>query len=304
MHAVKSALKSLRTSQPFNYVTTSFTFGAFNIAGITPEFIVRHLHRVGTVRRRLPNGQTLSLWSRGDDWISNQIYWRGWDGYEPETAPVFFKLATSAEVTVDVGAYVGYYTLIAAHANPRGRVIAFEPMPAIHQRLIRNVKLNGLENVECLACAAGDVEGEASFFHVGVGLPTSSSLSFEFMRGTGDLVSSSIQVITLDRFVAERGIPKIDLLKIDTESTECSVLRGMARTLERDRPDIFCEVLQGRADESGLEELLGPLGYRFFLLTPDGPTERDHIEGHPDWLNYLFSTTDRSTTAPSMGACQ
>src|SRR5215472_7343841 len=208
MDAVRSALKSLRTSQPFNYVTTSVTLGALNVAGIRPEFIVNHLHRAGTVRRRLPNGQTLSLWSRGDDWISNQIYWRGWDGYEPETAPVFFKLATSAEVTVDVGAYVGYYTLIAAHANPRGRVIAFEPMPAIHQRLIRNVKLNGLENVECLACAAGDVEGEASFFHVGVGLPTSSSLSFEFMRGTGDLVSSSIQVITLDRFVAERGIPK------------------------------------------------------------------------------------------------
>jgi len=300
MHAVKSALKSLRTSQPFNYVTTSVTFGALNAAGIRPEFIVKHLHRVGTVRRRLPNGRTLSLWSRGDDWVSNQIYWRGWDGYEQETAPVFFKLATRAAVTIDIGAYVGYYTLIAAHANPTGRVFAFEPLTTIRKRLIRNVELNQVKNVECVAVAAGDIDGEASFFHLDAELPTSSSLSFEFMRPAINLVSSSVRVVTLDRFVADRGIAKIDLLKIDTESTECSVLRGMARTLERDRPDVLCEVLHGRADEAGLEELLGPLGYRYYLLTPEGPTERKHIEGHPAWLNYLFSTADRSTVGPSL----
>jgi FkbM family methyltransferase len=304
MDAVRSALKSLRTSQPFNYVTTSFTLGALNVTGLKPEFIVKHLHRVGTVRRRLPNGRTLSLWSRGDDWVSNQIYWRGWDGYEPETAPLFFKLATRAAVTVDVGAYVGYYTLIAAHANPTGRVFAFEPLPTIHKRLIRNIELNQIKNVECVPVAAGETDREASFFHIDAELPTSSSLSFEFMRPTGDLVSSSVQVTTLDRFAADRGITRIDLLKIDTESTECSVLRGMAKTLERDRPDVFCEVLQGRADQAGLAELLGPLGYRYYLLTPEGPIERDHIEGHPEWLNYLFSTRDQSTVAGSKGVGQ
>jgi len=299
MDAVRSALKSLRTSQPFNYVTTSVTLGALNVAGIRPEFIVKHLHRAGTVRRRLPNGRTLSLWSRGDDWVSNQIYWRGWGGYEPETAPIFFRLATRAAVTVDIGAYVGYYTLIAAHANPTGRVFAFEPLTTIQKRLIRNVELNRVKNVECVAFAAGDIDGDASFFHVDTELPTSSSLSFEFMRPANHLVSSSVRVVRLDQFVADRGISRIDLLKIDTESTECSVLRGMVRTLERDRPDVLCEVLQGQADEAGLEGLLGPLGYRYYLLTPEGPTARDHIEGHPNWLNYLFSTADRSTVGPS-----
>ncbi len=79
-------------------------------------------------------------------------------------------------------------------------------------------------------------------------------------------------------------------MKIDTESTEPDVLRGAAKLLARDRPNIFCEVLKGRGAEGLLEEILEPLGYRFFLLTPEGAQERERIEGHPQWLNYLFTT--------------
>lgn len=290
MYAVKSALKSLRASQPFNYVSTSVALGALSLTGLRPAFIVKHLHRVGTVRRRLPNGRILSLWSGGDDWVSNQIYWRGWNGYEPETAPVFFKLATRAAVTIDVGAYVGYYTLMAAHANAAGHVHAFEPLPNIHERLCRNIQLNRIDNVACNGCAVGDTDNAAQFFYQDAGLPTSSSLSLEFMRSGGDFVSCTVPVVTLDRYVADRDISRVDLLKVDTETTECQVLRGMRATLERDRPDIFCEVLCGSGTEFALEEILGPLGYRYYHLTPEGPIRRDHVEGHPTWLNYLFST--------------
>jgi FkbM family methyltransferase len=292
MEAVKNALKILRASQPLNYVMTSVGLGALSAIGSRPAFIVKHLHRVGTVRRRLPNGRTLALWSRGDDWVSNQIFWKGWNGYEPETAPLFFELATRAAVTIDVGAYVGYYTLIAAQANPAGRVHAFEPLPSIHQRLRRNIKLNRAGNVECIACAVSDTSGEAEFYHVDANLPTSSSLSLEFMRASGEFVSSRVPVITLDRYVADRGISRVDLLKIDTESTEARVLRGMRTTLERDHPDIVCEVLPGTSNEMVLEELLGPLGYHYYFLTPEGPSECDHIVGQPVWFNYLFSTAD------------
>jgi FkbM family methyltransferase len=301
MYRVKIALKLLRSSQPFNYLTTSVARGALSPIGLRSAFVVKHLHRVGTVQRRLPNGRTLSLWSRGDDWVSNQVYWKGWDGYEPETAPVFFELATRAAVTIDVGAYVGYYTLIAAHANPAGRVHAFEPLPRIHERLLRNIELNRLDNVLCIACAVGDTDGEAQFYHVPAGLPSSSSLSLDFMRSSGEFVSSTVPVVTLDRYVADRDIPKVDLLKIDTETTECQVLRGMRTTLERDRPDILCEVLRGRGTEEALEETLGPLGYHYYHLTPQGPMQRDHIAGDPVWLNYLFSTGDPSVLSRLAG---
>src|SRR5262245_56074500 len=105
--AVKRSFKALRDTQPFNWVSTTAAKLAFGAAGGAPDVVVDHLHRVGTVRCRLPNGRTLRLWSRGDDWVSNRVYWRGMAGYEPESTAVFFRLATGAAVTLDVGGYVG-----------------------------------------------------------------------------------------------------------------------------------------------------------------------------------------------------
>ncbi len=65
-------------------VATSMTRAALSAVGANSELVVKHLHRVGTVRRILPNGRALVLGSHGDDWISNQVYWRGWAGYETE----------------------------------------------------------------------------------------------------------------------------------------------------------------------------------------------------------------------------
>jgi FkbM family methyltransferase len=287
---IKSALKKLRSSQPFNFVATSTLRGLSRATGLRTELFVKHVHKVGRVSCELPNGRRLKLWSRGDDWVSNQIYWRGLDGYEPETVPLFFRLASRAGVTMDVGAYVGFFSLLAAHANPNGKVYAFEPLPKIHERLQKNVALNRLSNVECLRAAVGRAEGEAEFFHVDEGLPTSSSLSFEFMRTTRELRSTRVPVIMLDRFIKDKGLGRVDLVKIDTESTEPEVLSGMIEAIRRDRPLIVCEVLKERGSERLLEEILDPLGYRYYHLTPDGPVQKDHVAGHAEWLNYLFTT--------------
>jgi FkbM family methyltransferase len=297
MAALKSALKRLRVSQPFNVIATSSVRFFLGNLGLRPELVIKHLHRVGVVRCDLPNGRQLLLWSRADDWISNQLYWRGWLGYEPETLPLFFRLATRAQVTVDVGSYVGLFTLVAAHANPKGRVYAFEPMKSIYKRLLRNVSLNRLSNVQCVPKAVGETDSIAEFFHVAAELPSSSSLSFEFMSSAKDLVSSAVEVVTLDRFARESGLGHVDLVKVDTESTEPEVLRGMLGILRSSHPFILCEVLPGRGAEEPLEEILRQLGYRFYHLTPQGPVLRDHVKGHPEWLNYLFTTLDAEQVA-------
>ena len=80
----RAVLKRIRSSQPINHLATSLVRGILGAARLRSELVVKHLHRVGHVKAALPNGQTLRLWSLGDDWISNQVYWRGWAGYEPE----------------------------------------------------------------------------------------------------------------------------------------------------------------------------------------------------------------------------
>ncbi|MFY9555301.1 MAG: FkbM family methyltransferase [Blastocatellia bacterium] len=285
----KKVLKRLRASQPFNSLATSTVRALLSATGLRSEMVIKHLHRMGMVRSELPNGRILRLRSEADDWVSNQIYWRGWSGYEPETAPVFFRLAARASVTIDVGAYVGFFTLLAAHANPRGLVYAFEPLSEVFDRLNRNVVLNELINVRSISCAVGSVEGSAAFYHVPTYLPCSSSLSYEFMRSAANVRSSTVPVIRLDRFVRDNELGRVDLVKIDTESTEPEVLEGMAETIRRDHPYIVCEVLKGRGSEQRIEDLIRSFGYHCYQLTPDGPVQRDHIEGHPSWLNYLFT---------------
>lgn len=289
MPILKTTLKRLRASQPLNYVATSAVHSLLSATGRQSEFVIKHLHRVGTVEFRLPNGRTARLWSRGDDWVSNQVFWRGWGGYEPETTPLFYRLATAARTTFDIGAHVGFFTVLAAHANPAGAVFAFEPLPTVFQRLQQNVALNHLTNVECLTAAVGDQEGTAEFFHLGRELPSSSGLSLEFMRTIGEVQSLKVSVLTLDRFVQERGLGRVDLVKIDTETTEPQVLRGMTEILQRDQPMLICEVLTGAGAEPLLEQILRPFGYRFYHLTPNGPILRDCIAAHDEWRNYLFT---------------
>jgi FkbM family methyltransferase len=239
------------------------------------------------VRTKLPNGRTLRLWSQGDDWISTQIFWNGWNAYETETLDLFFRLALTARIVFDIGAHVGLFALIAAHANPEGDVFAFEPNPSTYQRLQYHVWLNQLSNIRCLNSAMGDVNCTAELFHQ-PGMTSTASLSRDFMDWQKTWSSSSVPVVTGDKFIRDNEIHHVDLVKIDTESTEPQVLKGMMKTLERDRPNIICEVLPSITQQS-LQKILLPLGYHFYQLTDRGLIWRDTIMGELEFRNYLFS---------------
>ena len=134
---------------------------------------------MGVVRSRLPNGRELVLWSRADDWVSNLVFWRGWQGYEPETAPLFFRLASRARVT----------------REPRGGGPGLLRSRPMLERLRSNVERSHSRNVECIAAAVGDTEGAQEFFHSPAGLPCSSSLSRGFMAHLPDLTSTTVPVV-------------------------------------------------------------------------------------------------------------
>ncbi len=252
--------------------------------------VARFAPRAGIVETPLPASGVLRMCSRGDDEIASMLFWRGWDGHEPETVRPFYELARSSTVTMDIGAHVGYFALLASHVNPSGHVYAFEPLPRVFERLQRNVDLNAVSNVRCLPAAVGSPPGTAEFFHVKEGIPSSSSLSQTFMRSIvsdDQLTSSTVEVVEIDEFVDTNALSRVDLVKVDTETTEAAVFKGMLRTLERDRPAIFCEVLDDVVGEA-IETILKPLDYEFLLLTGAGQVRREHIRPDDRWPNFLF----------------
>ena len=96
-----------------------------------------------------------------------------------------------------------------------------------------------------------------------------------------------VSVTTLDEVVKTRGIDKLDVLKIDTETTEPAVLAGAAETLAKHRPAIFFEVLPGSGSGRKIEEQLRPLDYSFYLLYDTGMELQESIIEHPSCWNYL-----------------
>ena len=282
----------MRASQPFNNLATSTLRGLFAVTGHKPEFLIKHLPRTGVTSVTLPNGQILKLESASEDWIPTQLFWRGWQGYDPETTALFFRLAQSARAVLDVGAHAGFFSLLAALANPKADIFAFEPLARVFDRLEHNVRLNALSNVRCFRVAVGATDGIQEFYFPDQEQPISSSLRSDMLIASfppSAILHGPVSVVSLDQFISDHGISHVDLIKLDTERTEHDVLAGAHDTIARDKPEIICEVWSDAGNQHELEDALRPLGYRFYHLLPEGPIEHSEIFGSEQFLNYLFT---------------
>lgn len=123
---------------------------------------------------------------------------------------------------LDLGANIGYYTLLSARAvGPEGRVLALEPDPGNLDLLERNVELNGFEDrVEILAVAASDRKGTAR-------LAAGDAANLRRIDAAGTV---EVETVSLDDLLA--GRPRVDLLRMDVEGHEVQVLDGMDGTVE------------------------------------------------------------------------
>jgi FkbM family methyltransferase len=149
--------------------------------------------------------------------------------YEPEQTRLFAETIRPGDTVLDVGAHVGYYTVLSAVlVGPAGAVWSFEPNPVNAGFLRRHAEINGLRQVRVEQAAVADAGGTARF-------------DFGTGSGTGHLSSGgAIEVRTLrldDVCAANSIVPRA--VKIDVEGAEAAVLEGFAATIESARPVIF-----------------------------------------------------------------
>jgi FkbM family methyltransferase len=196
------------------------------------------------------------------------------------------------DVFVDVGANIGYYTLLAAGLVGReGRVLAFEPEPVAFESLRRSVAANDLEQVDCLEMALADHEGRDELF---LARDTAHSLVEATSRDSAFAGTVPVSVTTLDRCWAARGLDarRLRLVKVDVEGDEPRALRGMLQTLTVARPPLWVEVRGPRGSRrapntaEACQQVLAPLGYRSHRLTRSGPVPVaiESVQGREDVL--------------------
>jgi FkbM family methyltransferase len=219
------------------------------------------------------------------------------DDYEPAKTEVFVNSLHAGDVAIDVGAHIGYYTLLAARrVGENGRVFAFEPDPNNYSLLVENIKLNNYENVVPVKKAVSNKTGSTELF-----LASSSSTHSLFLAPASQAAKSIVvDSLSLDDFFSKYPsslTARIRLIKIDTEGAEMVVLLGMSQ-LMKDKPlTIITDVAAHQIINSGFEpaEFVSKLVEYGFELNCIGEKAYDTREivdmanrGVP-WLDLLCS---------------
>ena len=202
---------------------------------------------------------------RGAAWIPRSATHGCWLGtYERATQALFSRQIVPGDVVFDVGAHVGFYTLLASRlVGPQGRVIAFEPLPRNVDLLERHLAYNAASNVTLVKAAVGERSGEDRFDTTGE--PSMGALAEE-----GELV----QLVSIDDMVERGEVPPPRLIKIDVEGAESRVLQGAAATLAKHRP-VLLLAAHGWRQWSECSRRLAEHGYSVRLLR-DGAVDGNY----------------------------
>ena len=220
MHAFENKLVKLTAGKP----TDSF------MCKLVPN---NYQYKPNSNRYAFRNGIKFKL--DLSDYVEHAIYF----AFKDTAQDALFSLCKPGSIIIDIGTNIGYVLLnFARIVGSSGLVFGFEPNPLTYNRCLENISLNDFSNIKVLNTALGDVSREGI-------------LIVPYNRNRGEAYISStkppdhgikVAITTLDRFVKENYITKIDLIKIDVEGYEFNVLNGAKETLKKYKPILFIEV--------------------------------------------------------------
>ena len=176
------------------------------------------------------------------------------------------------DTCVDVGANIGYFTLLAAsRVGATGSVVALEPSPAVFRRLRANLALNDASNVRAVCVAAGAQEGAVPFYRATWNDAESSTVALQGLEPDG-----TVRAAPLHRLLTDQELARTRLIKVDVEGGEVDVIAGLLPALERLRLDaeLVVEVHPHLIAEQGksvadLLAMLEPAGFLPYWLPVD-----------------------------------
>ncbi len=235
-----------------------------------PEFIYKNLLRLPVLRKmtnailrkiipgslRIPEG--ILLLNPDDPVVSGALML---GVYEVTFKNLFTGALHSGMTVVDIGANIGYYTLIAsAHVGVSGKILAYEPEPENLRFLDTTIVKNNLRNVSVIRSALGEKTGVATLYC------DPNNKGKHTMLPTAANTPIYVPTTTLDQSLKDQSVQKVDLIKIDTEGWEAKIFLGMQHTLSAYHPQIFFEFAPERIRLTGEDPLylldtLTALGY-------------------------------------------
>lgn len=157
--------------------------------------------------------------------------------YETHLIKLLQTIVQPHAVCLDIGANVGAISLALGYLAPYGKVYAFEPSKVNFRYLEQNIADNNMSNVEPLRLGAYDQNVELQFSYVDFGGGWSHITTFQARHGIQEMV----HCVKIDDWVRDKGIGKVDLIKLDVEGAEYKAVLGAEQTIVRMKPDLVVE---------------------------------------------------------------
>lgn len=244
---------------------------------------------VRPVNVQFAEGTVLRLTNININYLTFHLFWVGGDHYEPITRRVIDQLISSEHTFLDIGANIGFFSLVVAKSHPNiKKIIAFEPHPKLVSIINANIQANTFKTITCEPLALSDQEGEALLYLSKSDMSASLNSDFDHDKSPPVLVKCT----TLDKYIQSKSLSGPFLLKVDVEGHENAFFRGAVDTIAKFKPDLICEVAIRYKSNPFL--FLKDYGYHFYQITNRGLHLSDRvvpiIEGHFFFPNYLMST--------------
>ena len=195
------------------------------------------------------------------------------DAYEPELSAIIRSLAPFINTMLDIGANIGWYSLMVSKLNTAAIIHAFEPIPVTFQRLIENININEVVNVYAHPYGLSSQSGSFPFYFYPEG---SGNASLQNLANRSDAHVLECRLNTLSSVVTDLVVNQsIDFVKCDVEGNELSVLQGGLSVIDEHKPIILLELLRKWSARFGYHpneviDLLGNHGYVSYVCDAGG----------------------------------
>lgn len=235
----------------------------------------------GILKIKNTEGKVLKIRTNQTNYLTKVIFWKG--GYlQFEYTAIFLKLIRKVNAFYDIGANIGYYSLLAAMENPDIKVVGFEPATGPLFYFKENVRINNYKNITVEPIALSHKEGEIEFYEIRNSKYKYLEHNLAGEGNAGSLTSgrnfvlNKVKTSTLDNYVRRNNVKSIELIKMDTEGTENLILEKSEIVLKEMRPIIICETLFNTI-EPELERIMTSYGYEFYNHTRYGLQKQKSI---------------------------